>query len=190
MAGPLNIAKAVGNRIASRFTQRATSRSFNTQQLATIDEPHSSEFLTEVATEHFHAPSLTTSINETICSSNPPSIPNRRISLDSASIENLAKDKTTGDDSSANMLSLSESFSFDRFSDDTIACAKAPPSKPFKRASMDSGFCDSMASTLSALTMDASFASELGKMKESFVTVDEDAFCLDLEDSFLTTGDK
>ncbi|GAX27865.1 hypothetical protein FisN_13Hu023 [Fistulifera solaris] len=141
----------------------------------------------EVTVGRFQTPSLTTSINETICSSDPPLIPNRRTSLDSASIEAFAKDKNTGDNS---INTLSESFSFDRFSDDTVACAKAPPSKPFKRASVDSGFRDSMATTLSALTMDASFASEIGKMKESFVTVDEDSFCLDLEDSFLTTGDK
>lgn len=187
IAAPRNIVKAVGSRIASRLVHRTSPGIHNTLTLATINEPHSDELAKELQAEPFHAPSVNTSINETICSSNPPSIPNRRVSMDTASVEEFSETENAGG-GAAEMLALSDSLIFDRFSDDTIACAKAPPSKPFKRASMDNGFRDSMASTVSALTMNASFASELGKMKSSFVSLDEHSFYLDLEDSFLSRG--
>ena len=190
IAGPRNMAKAVGNRIASRLIHhKSNSGILNTRPLATISEPHICELAKELPSEQFRAPSVNTSIHETICSSSPPTIPNRRVSMDTASVDEYKKknqNQNNAEGESSTMVTLADSLSFDRFSDDTIACTKAPPSKPFKRSSMDSGFRDSMASTISALTMDASFASELGKLKEaSFVSVDQDSFCLDLEDSFV-----
>lgn len=187
IAGPRNMAKAVGRRIASKLNHKTNNAGIlNIRPLATINEPQSGELAKEFPAEQFHAPSMNTSINETVCSTSPPSIPNRRVSMDTASIEEYSKNKKAEIDS-ADMQTLADSLIFDRFADDTIACAKAPPSKPFKRGSMDSGFRDSMASTISALTMDASFASELGRLKQSFVSMDdEEAFCLDLEDSFIS----
>lgn len=175
-SGSTRIVKAFGKLASSKKSnpKGSPSLSLNKRLLATIKEPHIEEYSNDCLAEIFHAPSLTLSINETACSAKPPRCPRRQVSMDlCATKENHLVIENVGDtDVSKSQSGELSSDSFDRFIDETVPCDKAPPSKPFKRASMEHGFRDSMTSTISAMTL-SSYLDESFQSDEFYVDLDD-----------------
>lgn len=173
-SGSSKLAKAFGKLASSKKTiKSAPSLSLNKRLLATIKEPYTGENPQDFLTEHFCAPSVEMSINETASSANPPSLPRRQVSMDFPSADETPFTKKIEAPNGEIQSENTSSVLFDRFLDETTPCNKAPPSKPFKRTSMDYGFRDSTASTISAMTIGSS-------LDGSFVSCDDDIFSLDI----------
>ncbi len=178
-----SIAKAIVGTFPSS-SREIPGVSLRQRRLSTINETCSFEQSHRLALkDHFHAPSVAGSIDETKCSANPPSIPMRQYSSIRFPTDN--KKKKSQDQNKSKHIPqqivrpVHVVLLFDRFTDDTIPCDKAPPSKPKKRTSIDSGLCESMASTISLMSMDASMDASMESSLESF---NDDTLCLDVDD--------
>jgi hypothetical protein len=153
------IAKVIGKVASStKSLKGAPSLSLNKRLLETIKEPFARENSSDSLTELVKTPSVELFIKETACSAKPPSIPRRQVSMDFS----LTEESTLNNDNeekTENDLKVEQQSPnvFDRFIGETMPCSKAPPSQPFKRASMAHGFRDSMSSTISGITTGSSF---------------------------------
>jgi hypothetical protein len=158
-SGSSRLAKVIGKVTSStKSLTGPPNLSLNKRLLAIIKEPIARENSHDSLVELVKTPSLELLIKETACSAKPPSLPRRQVSMDLSFTEESTSNKDKGEKTESDLKHEQQSPAvFDRFVEETLPCNKAPPSKPFKRASMAHGFRDSMTSTISGITTGSSF---------------------------------